>query len=680
MKRAVAHRALASGLAVLLSPGGAGAAGFDELGAAFLDPNAAAAESFEAGPGAIVCDTDCSYELLLAAPPELALEGSRYARFSSGQGSFEATLALPGADASYRFRLWLRHGRAWARAVFEYTSQRPSEVAWLFPTGRVTSDGWVELESNPVSVSGSELGRALVRLEGTAIDVDAIEVVREGVYEPGGACLGSFDASCGPEAVCIAERCRQGARYVPPLPAPEHREAMASYLMGRVRWFFGGRLSRIESMPAALAEMELMLTTESAWQFWGAFARGVRRLDDWHTSAGSAIETVGSPRRLGVCFIEGRGDLSQDVWPSQAGRADVLVSHVGPDANLGLKPGDRLVAVDGQHPLDWARTLVSHAWSWHVATDPDVDAELAESLRGRITAHARNFSVVRCDASKLTCSDQIETIDVVDVPAGGFGPSCDNRPSYHLPNPPEQDPGQVTVWHQVPFWPWREVVLDSQPGENIWGMTWDNLYGTDQGLTPFLLESNALFRAQARGVILDHRAGNGGTIDAPQALTQLVREPFDLSVGPGFMTIAGYDGPETAEEGVELFERFRNYAGLVYRVGSDDPDLALPVALIIHRDGSASDWLPHGMKGAPNVRIFGPHETAGAFSSFYQFSYWSRLDFQLASGDTIDYQGNPLIGHGIEPDEIVEHTQTSLLQQRDLPYEAALAWVRSRLK
>ena len=140
------------------------------------------------------------------------------------------------------------------------------------------------------------------------------------------------------------------------------------------------------------------------------------------------------------------------------------------------------------------------------------------------------------------------------------------------------------------------------------------------------------------------------------------------------------DGPATEAEGIARFEKLVKIPSQVFEVGSSTPDLELPVALLLHRDGSASDWLPHGLKGAPNVRIFGPHETAGAFSSFYEFSYWSRFDFQMASGDTITFDGKTLIGHGVEPDEVVMHTQSSLLQGKDLPYEAALAWVRANLK
>src|SRR5690606_3130111 len=131
----------------------------------------------------------------------------------------------------------------------------------------------------------------------------------------------------------------------------------------------------------------------------------------------------------------------------------------------------------------------------------------------------------------------------------------------------------------------------------------DSLYGTEQGLTPYFLETNQFFKESARGVILDHRAGSGGTRDAPQAITQLVRTPQALSVGPVFMMTAADDGPANADEGIERFTALSKIPNQLYQVGSDSPDLDLPVALLLHRDGSASDWLPHGMKGAPNVRI-----------------------------------------------------------------------------
>src|SRR5262249_29596097 len=152
-----------------------------------------------------------------------------------------------------------------------------------------------------------------------------------------------------------------------PLPAAAVRQTVARYLIARVRYFFGGKLSRADYLPNALDAMNEMLDAKTAWQFWGAFARGVRRLHDWHTSFSSPLENQGSARGLGVCFIEGKADLSQNAWPSQAGRSDVLVSNVGPDGALGLVPGDRLVAVDGLHPIEWALSLMDVASGFHIA-------------------------------------------------------------------------------------------------------------------------------------------------------------------------------------------------------------------------------------------------------------------------------------------------------------------------
>ncbi len=679
--------ALSLGFFAVLAAAEAGATTFDARGLLSFDAAAAHTESFEGfAPSAEQIAQTTVFEGLDEPTGDGPLHGTGWIRITAGgqSGPFELDVSLPPTNDSYRFRFWLRHGRVSARAIFEYSTEREVEVAYMFPSGRVTSDGWAELVSNPVSVTGAELERGFIRIEGSEIDLDAVEVVTEGDYDGGGACVGAFDPVCGAEAVCLSGFCRQGDRFVPPLPAAVYREQVAKYLQGRLRWLSGGRFTRTQNLPAVLAEMSKMDTAQSAWQFWSSFSRGVRLLRDWHTNASSAISIHESDRHLPVCFIEGDGDLSHGVTPRDPARADVLVSHTAAGSALGLKPGDRLVEVDGQHPIDWARSLIDVNWGYHGANDPAVDADFAEDMRNLLPTFAREFKIIHCDPSTLTCDASPTTYLASDIPVGSggvgsFGPACDNRPTYHQLNPP-QNFGSVEELHFLGFRPWVDEIVESAPGENIWGMTWDSLFGGPGGLTSTFRMANETFKANARGVILDHRTGNGGTIDAPEAVAELVRPPVALSVGPGFMTVAGFDGPETPAEGIALYEKFSQFPMLVFEPGSNSADVDLPVALLIHRDGSASDWLAHGMKGAPNVRIFGPHATVGAFSSFYEYSYWSRLAFRIASGDTITRDGEALIGHGIEPDEVVEHTQTSLLQGEDLPFEAALGWVRSRLK
>jgi hypothetical protein len=107
----------------------------------------------------------------------------------------------------------------------------------------------------------------------------------------------------------------------------------------------------------------------------------------------------------------------------------------------------------------------------------------------------------------------------------------------------------------------------------------------------------------------------------------------------------------------------------------------MPVALLIHRDGSASDFFPLGMKGASSkVKLFGPAPTAGAFSTYYQMRYWAGLSWRMASGDTITAAGQARIGHGVEPDFVVLPKQSDLLAGKDTIHEAALAWLRTELK
>jgi C-terminal processing protease CtpA/Prc len=82
------------------------------------------------------------------------------------------------------------------------------------------------------------------------------------------------------------------------------------------------------------------------------------------------------------------------------------------------------------------------------------------------------------------------------------------------------------------------------------------------------------------------------------------------------------------------------------------------------------------MKGSPHVRLFGPHGTAGAFSTFIQFS-GGGLGFQLGSGESLAPTGETLITHGVVPDVVLLPLHSDLLAGKDTLFEAALAWVRS---
>lgn len=689
--------ALFAAMAATLSAPAARAGDFDAQGVYRPDPAAVAYLDFAEEPERYMpedVEEECLAKMYETATDDEGLDGAGLLRLDTEPNCVERFLVdLPPEKGSYRATLWMRHGSVGAQMRVQYDdgSGKSLVAARFAPTGRATSDGWIELATNEFPVDGAETKAVYLRISSyaaeKAVDLDALEIVRAGEYVADRTCTGRSDPVCGPERTCLWGQCVLGRLHVPPLPADGLRDEMVDMMSSRLKIFFGGRRTRKEDLPTALATLESIRGAKTAWAFWSGWAKSIRQLHDWHTSAGSAVPgAVGPNRRLNVCFIEGDADASHHLWPKDPKYPDVLVSHVGSLGTLGLRPGDRLVAIDGLHPLAWAVSLVETDWGHHAATDPDVFAELTERLGGPpwtggavMLKYAKAFTVLRCQPESGTCSGPPETIQVADVPneTGDWDVACDNRPVYYLE--PEKSPNPAN--HYV-FWDFfRGRVAGTTEDEKIYGMIWDTLYGggdPNGHVNGHIASAFEEWKSTARGVILDHRAGSGGTLDAPENVTKHVRPPGTAAVIRMPMEIAGDDGPETPEEGIAIFQAFAKKSP--YSVGSPNHDPDLPVALLIHRDGSASDYLPYGMKGAPKVKIFGPHATAGAFSTFIQFAYWGGISFQIASGDTIGADGSALIGHGVQPDFVVPTRQSDLLAGKDSLFEAALAWVRSELK
>ncbi|MFW5739712.1 MAG: hypothetical protein ACOC1F_05040, partial [Myxococcota bacterium] len=377
---------LAVAVGLLLHAGPADATTFDPKGYAAFEPNAVAVESFEELPSWSSDPPPGAIENMYVLPAADALEGHQVGAVQP-QNWWERVrlpVLMPPIADSYSASLWVRSGAVRAVFVARYESRTSKRVLVdLSPTGRLTSDGWIEMASAPFSLDGTDVSEAYFDLQGTA-QVDAVEIVPAGTYQEEVPCFGISDPVCGDEAVCIDEVCRLGEPLVPLLPAPAERDRVVDLLRTRIDYFFGGYRTRRDHLPAALAEIEQMRSATTAWQFWGHFARAVRRLGDWHTSASGLIGSIRSSRRLNVCFIEGDADLSHAQWPPDPRYLDVLVSHVGPDRTSGLRPGDRLVAVDGIHPIAWARSLIDVSWDWWRADDDTVNAEFVERMRGLI--------------------------------------------------------------------------------------------------------------------------------------------------------------------------------------------------------------------------------------------------------------------------------------------------------
>lgn len=615
-----------------------------------------------------------------------ALEGGALVEVSSPSAVAKLPVALIPPTGKYTARLWMRHGELSAE-LNVLNAANLGQRARLGPTGRVTSDGWVELATNDFTIDGEVSGLSL-ELQGSS-EVDAFELTPAGTADSMTSCSGVSDPSCGEGHLCFGGLCRSTDRLVPPMPAPEYRASSVAYLKSRFEHMFGGVKTRADYLPAALALFDEMGQAQTAWAFWNGFATAIHHLHDWHTRSLGAFGGRLAPTALGACFTTGIGDRSQTAATSDPNLPDILVTHVTESSAKGLHAGDRLVAIDGQHPITWAKGLKSVDWDYTQASDDAVTADFAERLYGLIPSFAKQLSVVRCDSAAGTCATTVDTIEVstLDSISNQTLLRCDHRPSYHTADAlAATDPygKPLAESHQVYFGVYGGDAIEAQPDEKIKVMTWDYLYGASVGSVGQQMSqkftSNAASWASARGVILDHRRGEGGTTDSLGPIFNGILQKNTLLVFPPLTQVDGVGGPTSDAAGLEFYQFFSQYPVANFSVGGDTPDTTLPVAVLLHRDVSASDFLALAAKKGPKMKLFGPAPTAGAFSTLMHLQYWGGIGALFASGDSVLEDGSAVLGHGVVPDVIVAPTQADLLAGKDTVYEAGLAWVRTELK
>lgn len=612
------------------------------------------------------------------APMGPALDGVTSLAVPAFQGA-GVWVTLPPEARTYRVTAWIHGAEAIVDVAIAYDGS-VDEVAALYPTGRMTSDGWLEVANDHIPIDGARAPQVYVgAFSAQGAFVDAVELVPDGILGSGArniTCGGPEGgaAVCGVEQVCLHSVCRNVRGWVPPIP--ENRDEVLAYLRARIELLFGPFLERELDLPRARVSLERAANAEDAYTYWSSIFLAIRQLHDGHTSTSNiASFSLRNKKPITACFIEGDADLSHGVAPKDPEYLDVLVSHTGADRNLGLRAGDRLVSVDGRHPIDWARGLIEVHWDISPTSNHRTFAELAETLRGLIARYASEIAVVRCDPVSHVCG-ALETISIRDldeVPEGTeiASTSCDNRPLRHLATSPANHQNGEDVF--------SGILLESNPTERIYGAEWDSMYtsnGTDYVGGP-LKAAMAQLRADARGAILDHRTGNGGTILAPSIVWDFAVPAFESDVYLS-RPLAELERP-TVPESQSIFNRGFD-AGYGTVAGGSNPT-TIPVAVLLTRDVSASDWFPLGLKGrAPNVRIFAPFETNGAFSTRYMFAYWLSLTYVLATGDTVVADGTWMNGTGVTPDVVVLPKQSDLVAGRDTVFDAALTWVRANVQ
>ncbi len=190
--------------------------------------------------------------------------------------------------------------------------------------------------------------------------------------------------------------------------------------------------------------------------------------------------------------------------------------------------------------------------------------------------------------------------------------------------------------------------------ENI-GLLRFNIFLDPEGLAK-TMEAAIKGCRDCRGFVIDLRGNPGG-------------------IGGLAMGVAGWF---TAESGLQLGTEYLRGLTLNFVIFPRPEPFRGPLAVLV--DGcsaSTAEILAGGLKDIHRARLFGTRTAAAALPSVIE-----RLPngdgFQYAIANYISQGGKPLEGIGAIPDEEVRVTRRQLLEGKDPPLDAAVAWIQTQ--
>jgi carboxyl-terminal processing protease len=301
------------------------------------------------------------------------------------------------------------------------------------------------------------------------------------------------------------------------------------------------------------------------------------------------------------------------------------VEPASPAAAAGLEPGDRILSIDGRAASEWEAE--AHG-SDERARRLEIWQHAARALRGPAGSTAR--LVVRDPAGR----DRPVAIGRV-LPAGET----------------------VTLGNLPPFQVRTSALERRTPRGRPVGVIRFNVWMT--AVAPPFAAAVDRYR-QAAGLVIDLRGNPGGLADMIRGIAgHLFAEPALL----GRMHLRG----ATLE--------FHANPRLSTADGRRVQPFAGPVAILVDElTASASECFTGGLQSLGRARVFGVQTMGQALPASTR-----RLpdgDVLLyAVGDFTTSTGRALEGPGVQPDEEIPLSITSLASGRDAVLEAALAWI-----
>jgi hypothetical protein len=607
-------------------------------------------------------------------------------------------------------------------------------------TGNETSDGWAEYSTGPIDGSlwgdniaaiiltaryattedtvpldapdffpgGDAPSPSILDPTGYAL-VDAIEVDPSSgaPMVPSSCTQTNVGSVCGDLGECMFGHCVDGTILWGPVPPSDQRRDLVQ------RWEFiaedlGADRNAASHAPAIFAPSVLSTiegsTTPRA--FFGRATELIAELREGHTHMGEppSNNTIFHPYEdpfypeysgvLDVCL-----GLAEDDLPGGSGGDVYAVFWVSPTGMLNgtLAPGAKLVQVDGLAPDAWMDSVeprFRQAMPNDVTSEPSGRALIFSSMMSKF-AETAVFSTCTSAGSCTEQTIQVGQMTYAWIQGTKYGgdtinsrpctprlvnavsswTTADDDTTYDLPL--FQTVGSVTSVEVDGF----EGYFDST-ASNPWH-DWEDAF------------SSAF--AAGTNVLIDFRQGHGGKFALgdflaenirgttnPYAAFGVPRGDFDL-IDPSWLfdsslqacAFAPFDVPNLCSwTGSDIDES----------TTATPPFGGVKIAWVDSDNLSMNDITPKKIVGLPNVQIFGPHPTTGAFGEIsymppilgsWYVSSTQVLDFRYGASLSEAMAASWSSGIGVPPDQVVTQKLSDLLAGQDTILLAAQAWLEA---
>lgn len=328
---------------------------------------------------------------------------------------------------------------------------------------------------------------------------------------------------------------------------------------------------------------------------------------------------------LGDAIRSGKGGAGEPGFDVRVLDDEAIVTEVEPDspaANVGIKPGWRIVKVNG---TDIGPVIKKVGESYKTATTKDLF--LSRAVLGRFNGSAGE----KVKTEFLDGRNQPMNIDVV----------------LKAPRGKETKFG---------FLPTEYVWFESRKIGNT-GYVRFNMF-MDPGRISTLFADAVQSCEKCDGFIIDLRGNPGG-------------------IGGMSMGMAGWfiDRPNQ-----QLGVMKTKESELKFVITPRAVTYKGPLAILVDGStGSTSEIFSEGLKDLGRARVFGTRSAGAALPSVFE-----RLPngdgFQYAIANYISTGGKPLEGIGVIPDVEVKLTRKALLDGQDAVVDAAVDWIRKQGK